>query len=111
MSKKQEEFIDVNVRLIEDDKKNKFKGLPPNSVYELQIDYPVSHTVNFNIKVGPNGMGLDMLLKKIRKCYSEVYKKSVQAKNIKLYHKITDLFIEGICVDHKNKLILLNMGT
>lgn len=89
--------------------KGSFKDLPPNKIYELIIDYPLSVKAKFKIHTGKNGLGLIKLLGIIGKKYIHIY------ENPRQYgiwgHVIDDLQLEGITVNHKKKTIELSMGS
>lgn len=89
-----------------------FKGdlfLPPDEVFVLRIDYPLSKAAEFQIKTGAKGMGLGGLLAEIGRAYNKVYGKEDE------YgvwgHEMNDLAIEGITVDFTKKTIKLSVGS
>lgn len=98
--------------------KGTFNKLPPNSSYELEIDYPLDRPAKFKINTGKNGMSLVVLLGKIGKYYHKVYEQEdLDIANHKegrygiWGHDIEDLSLEGLDINHKRKTIKLSIGS
>lgn len=99
--------------------KGNFEKLPANKTYELVIDYPLTKPARFKINTGKKGMGLIALLGRIGKLYQRVYDKEDATLTSESEggcygiwgHDIGDLSIEGINIDHKKKLITLDVGS
>ena len=96
--------------------------LPPNEIYVLKIDYPLSCAVEINIKTGKKGLGFAGIINKIVKSYKEIYKEEEDWDSLHGdcdydspygigLHGIGDLAISGICVDHKKKNINLYISS
>lgn len=120
MKKKIKESIDVFVpvtSLIYS--KGNFDKLPAKKVYELVIDYPLTKPARYKINTGKNGMGLVALLNRIGKLYQKVYDREDATMKSESEggcygiwgHDIGDLSIEGINIDHKKKVITLDVGS
>jgi hypothetical protein len=118
MINRQHITLDVQVTNLTYTWKSNFQRLPPNKIYELVIDYPLSNPAVYKIKTGKNGMGLVTLLGKIGKLYQRVYAledRRISAGKEGLYgiwgHDMDDLAIEGININHKKKIITLDVGS
>ena len=116
---KQSISVDVQVlNLAAGNWKGNFDKLPANKIYELVIDYPLTHPAVYKIKTGKKGLGLVALFGKIGKLYQRTYDKedaTLETEDGGCYgiwgHSIGHLAIEGINVDHKRRLITLNVGS
>lgn len=86
-----------------------FEKLPPNKIYEIVIDYPIDKPFVRKINTGKFGMSLFSLLRRIGKYYQSIY--NCEEKYGVWGHEITDLIIEGININHKKKLITLDIGS
>ena len=84
-------------------------SLPPNKTYSLIIDYPLDKPAVFKIKTGKKGMSFLSLLNKIGIFYNRVYEDG--HKYVVWGHDISDLSLEGIDINHKNKTISLYVGS
>lgn len=86
--------------------------MPPNKVYELIIDYPLTQPYYHKLKTGSKGISYCQLMKIIYKAYIYVYKQDVKHGKYEIWgHDIDDLCLEGIRVNHKTKQITLNIGS
>jgi hypothetical protein len=104
--------IHTNCYLLDliDQPKTTFRNLPPNQIFNLEVDYPLSKPYpTFAIRTGKKGMTLDGILREVGKAYKKVY------ANTDKYgiwgHDIGDLHVEGIQVNFKTKHIYLSMGS
>ena len=99
--------------------------LPPNRVYELTIDYPLSNPAVIKVRTGERGLGFAGLMTKIVKGYRRVYKQedtSIERAKAKgdfdgesrwgiWGHNIGDLAIEGMDINHEKRKIRLRVGS
>jgi hypothetical protein len=90
---------------------NKDVHLKSNSSYTLIIDYPFEKPGTFKVKTGARGMGTAGLLHIIGKSYIKQYANAEKDDEQGYWHGIGDLVIEGIKVNHKKKLITLDVGS
>lgn len=84
--------------------------LPANRTYTLVVDYPFNKEARYEIKT-KKGMGLLGLIGQIRKAYDRKYRAAEKDDDDGYWHGIEDLVIEGISVNHKRKIIRLDVGS
>jgi hypothetical protein len=84
--------------------------LPGNKTYTLVIHYPFDKKARYDVKT-KKGMGLAGLLRQIYKYYVKKYKTADTANNDGYCHGIEDLMVEGIRVNHKSRIIKLDIGS
>jgi len=82
--------------------------LPRNKVYTLVIDYPLDNPAKFQIKTGIKGMSSIQVIDKIIKSYHKVYEQNIHGV---WGHDIGDLMLVTVYVDHKKKLITLDVDS
>lgn len=85
--------------------------IKPGEKYELLIDYPFGIPKKFPVKSPSTGLTLARLLPFIRKAYTKMYADADKDDDQSYWHGVEDLAIEGITVDHKKKLITLEVGS
>jgi hypothetical protein len=57
--------------------------LPPNAIYDLVIDYPLTNPFTAKIYVSPQGMSRVALVNTIVECYREIYKEENKSTKVK----------------------------
>ena len=83
--------------------------LPPNTKFDLIVDYPLEEKATFSFITGANGMGLQGVMVEIGKAYTAIYDK---ADKYGVYgHGTEDLMLAGIKVDLNSKKITLEIGS
>lgn len=100
---------DIKVDAIEYWKGKDF-WLPARRAYTLIIDYPFNKEGRFQIKTG-KGMGLLGLMARVYKAYKTMYRRAEKDDEQGYWHGIEDLVVEGITVNHKTKVIRLDIGS
>lgn len=89
--------------------KGTFNKLPPNKTYTLIIGYPLNNPAKIEVKTGKTGMGVANLLAKIGESYRNVYD---NAERFGIWgHDIDDLILSGVNVNHKTKMITLDVDS
>lgn len=89
--------------------KGSLDSLPPNSNYEVIVDYPLESSVKFKITTGHKGLPSGKLLQKIGKIYERIYQ---NPDKYKVYgHSLEDLILETVRINHKTKQIALDLGS
>lgn len=109
-SNKQEVICHIPVTMLASKWQGEIKRLPPNKTFTLIIDYPVVKELTFKIKTGSRGLTFIKLLQKIGKVYETIYK-SKKYEQFIYGHDISDLTLEDISVNMKNKSIRLGIGS
>jgi hypothetical protein len=104
-------ICDIPVPLCTDATMRGGVSLYPNKEYTLIIDYPFHKEHKFKIKSGKVGIKFLPLCKKIGSFYEKAYAEAEEDDSDDYWHGIGDLVIEGIHVDHKKRIVLLDMGS
>lgn len=108
--KNAKQFISLSIPIKEHDiAKYLFKDLPPNQQYSLVIDYPLTNGASFKINTGKKGMSLTDLVRRIKKTYCKIY--DGPNKYAIWGHRIEDLYLEKIIINHKKRTVMLEMGS
>jgi len=107
---KQKVNCQIPIHMLTSTWKGEIKKLPSNKVFSLIIDYPVHKELTFKINTGSKGLTFTKLLQKIGKVYETIYK-SKKYEQFIYGHDISDLTLEDISVDMKNKSIRLGIGS
>lgn len=93
--------------------------LEPNQIFEVKIDYPLSHPAKFKLRTGKDGMGIFGIATAICKKYQEIYDEEDErgededgdTKYGIWGHDIEDLHLEGININFEKKTITIDVGS
>lgn len=116
---KTRETISCTVTLADNPKFSGDLYLPPNKLYTLVIDYPLSNPYHKSVCTGGRGIKTNQLIGIIVKAYRHIYdvedrqdKKGMEETTYGVWgHDIDDLVLCRISVNHKKRTITLGVDS